>query len=107
MTYIVRIAPSALEYLQTLDPSTRKTIGNKIDDLRTDAEKRGKPLRSVLSAYRSVHGAGRYRIIFEVRQQEVVVYVVHIGLRKDGDQDDAYALLKKYLKLGLIDTPEA
>lgn len=38
-----------------------------------------------------------------MENQEVVVVVLAIGIRKDGDRKDVYVLMKKLLKTGLLD----
>lgn len=49
-----------------------------------------------LSGFRSVRAVGqRYRIIYKVEQEQVLVLVVGIGRRKDGDKKDIYTLLEK------------
>ena len=79
-------------------------IINKIEDLKEDPLKRGKQLKGNLSELRSIRAAGqRYRIIYKVVNDELIVIVVAVGIRKDGDKKDIYNLMKKYIKLGLLD----
>ncbi|MEH2322803.1 MAG: type II toxin-antitoxin system RelE/ParE family toxin [Nostoc sp.] len=52
-----------------------------------------------LKGYRSVRAVGqRYRIIYKVELEKVVVLVVGVGLRKEGDKGDIYTLLQKLLE---------
>jgi mRNA interferase RelE/StbE len=44
----------------------------------------------------------RYRIIYQVRGDEIVVVIVAVGIRRDGAKDDIYSLAKKLFKLGLL-----
>jgi mRNA interferase RelE/StbE len=106
MAYRILIADIALTTLKRIDSRTKATIKNKIEDLKTEPALRGKPLSGDLAAYRSIHAAGRYRIVYEVRQAEVVVYIVMVGLRKDGNREDVYETLKRYIQLGLIEQPK-
>jgi len=86
------------------DKRVQSKIAERIDALETDPEKQGKPLVSTLSGLRSVRTVGqRYRIIYRVEEQRVVVLVVALGLRKEGDKADIYALTKKLLRLGLLE----
>lgn len=64
-------------------------------DLETEPERRGKALTGELAAYRSIHAAGRFRIIY--RAEAETIFIVAIGFRKDGDRDDVYAVLKRSL----------
>ena len=56
-----------------------------------------------LSGFRSVHAAGRYRIIYKVERQTVIIYVLAAGIRKEGDKKDIYEIAKKLLNAGLLD----
>ncbi len=67
-----------------------------------EPEKQGKSLQGSLSEFRSLRAAGqRYRIIYRVEQDAVVVLVVAVGIRRD--RKDIYSLMKKLLKSGLLD----
>jgi mRNA-degrading endonuclease RelE of RelBE toxin-antitoxin system len=91
----VVLAEPAAAFLKLLDSDVRFTIIHKLHDLETDPERRGKALSGDLAAYRSIHAAGRYRIIYRTEGEQVDI--VAIGLRKDGDRDDVYAALKRSL----------
>ena len=56
-----------------------------------------------LSGYRSIHVAGRYRIIYKIDKQTVTVYILASGIRKEGDKKDIYKIAKKLLNAGLLD----
>jgi mRNA-degrading endonuclease RelE of RelBE toxin-antitoxin system len=91
----VELAAPAVEFLKSLGADIRKTIVNKLHDLETDPDKRGKPLSADLAVYRSIHAAGRYRIVYRVNGD--TVFIVAIGIRKDADRADLYASLKRSL----------
>lgn len=56
-----------------------------------------------LKGFRSLRAAGqRYRIVYKVFESEVVVIVVAVGIRKEGDTKDIYELMKKYVRIGLL-----
>ena len=77
----------------------RKTILNRIRALENDPEKQGCALTGDLSEYRSLHLAGRYRVIYRVNRSEIEVLVIAVGIRKEGDKSDIYVLVKKLLDL--------
>ncbi|KOP25448.1 plasmid stabilization protein [Hapalosiphon sp. MRB220] len=78
------------------DKRQQQALSDRIDKLKTDPEKQGKPLVDNLKGYRSVRGVGqRYRIIYKVEFEKVVVLVVGVGLRKEGDKGDIYTLMQK------------
>ncbi len=102
--YSIKFTPVAVKALQSLDKKTRTQIWNKIQDLKTEPLKRGKQLKVSLSGFRSIRAAGqRYRIIYRVNEDKVLVIIIAVGIRKAGDKRDIYSLLKKYIDQGLLD----
>jgi mRNA interferase RelE/StbE len=108
VTYRIAVAPSVLQALMALsDRRARDKISERIDQLAVDPEKQGKPLVGELGGYRSVRAVGqRYRIIYRIEKQQVIVFVVAVGLRKQGSKKDVYTLAKRLLRLRLIDTQD-
>ena len=106
MTYRVRWTETAVELLERIpDCRIQRTVYTRAGQLDHDPEQQGKPL---LAGFRSVRTVGqRYRIVYQIQADEVVVAVVAVGLRKDGDKNDVYALAKKLLKQGLLGAPKA
>ena len=98
--YEIELTPLALEMLAGVkDQRHQKSLSDRIDKLKIDPEKQGKPLVDKLKKYRSVRAVGqRYRIIYKVELDKVVVLVVGMGLRKEGDKGDIYTLLQKLLE---------
>ncbi|WP_204105559.1 MULTISPECIES: hypothetical protein [Spirulina sp. CCY15215] len=39
-----------------------------------------------------------YRIVYRVDRDRVVVIIIGLGLRREGDRDDIYAILEKKLE---------
>ena len=102
--YNIKITLIAAENLRKIDSRTQKQIVNKIDALKSDPLLLGKPLKGPLKEYRSVRAAGqRYRIIYRVLEKEIIVIIIAIGIRKEGDKSDIYQLMKKYIKTGLME----
>ena len=85
------------------DKKIQRTILNRIEKLSAEPDKQGKVLVKELSGFRSIHTAGRYRIIYKVEKQTVIVYILAAGVRKQGDKKDIYQITKKLLKAGLLD----
>jgi mRNA interferase RelE/StbE len=98
--YEIQLTPLALEMLADVkDQRQQKSLSDRIDKLKTDPEKQGKPLVEKLKGYRSVRAVGqRYRIIYKVELEKVVVLVVGLGLRKEGAKRDIYTLMQKLLE---------
>ena len=102
MKCTVRISTEALEQLRNIkDRSVRQELFERIKKLANDPEEQGKPLRNELAGLRSVKAVHRrYRIVYQVEREEVVV-VVAVGIRKEGDRADIYrqaALLVKHTR---------
>lgn len=104
MIYQVFITPTVRETLKNItDRKTRESICAVIDGLNVDPEKQGKPLLGELRGYRSRRAAGqRYRVIYRVEGERVIVFVVAVGIRKEGDKKDIYSLARKLFRLRLL-----
>lgn len=104
MTWKILLTPTALKLLSDIsDRRIREKIGSVIDRLAEDPEKQGKALLGELSGFRSMRAVGqRYRIIYQIRGDEIIVVIVAVGIRRDGARDDIYNLTKKLLRLGLL-----
>jgi len=101
--YSVKLTEIAIEALKAIDSNTRSQIVSKIEQLREEPLLLGKALVGPLKEFRSVRAAGqRYRIIFKVLQDQIIVIVVAVGIRKAGDKKDIYELMKKYIKVGIL-----
>ena len=52
---------------------------------------------------RSVRAVGqRYRVVYRVEREEVVVLIVAAGRRRSGDKSDIYELARKLLRQRLL-----
>ena len=67
--------------------------------LKSEPEKQGKPLVDKLQGYFRVRAVGqRYRIVYRVVEDRVMVLVVGVGRRKDGDKRDVYRVMERLLE---------
>lgn len=105
MTWKILLTPTALKLLSGIsDRRIREKIGSVIDRLTEVPEKQGKALLGELSGFRSIRAVGqRYRIIYQLRGNEIIVAIVAVGIRRDGARDDIYNLARKLFRLGLLD----
>ena len=103
MIWVIEFTPKArLMLLGILDRRIREKIIQSIDHLKQDPEKQGKPLTGELMGFRSLRAVGqRYRIIYQVKRDRVIILVVAIGIRKEGDRRDIYSLARRLVQLGL------
>ena len=102
--WTVSIMPIVEQQLTLIsDRRLRESLRVRLKRLEVEPEKQGKPLHEELTGYRSVRAAGqRYRIIYRIEEDRVLVLVVMIGIRKEGDKNDAYAQAIKLARLGLL-----
>ncbi len=82
MTYQVRLTPAAVRQLRKLDPQGRRRIQAAIDLLAEEPRPPG--------ARQLVGGAGEwrvrtgdFRIIYDIRDGELLVLVIKVGHRRD------------------------
>ncbi len=69
-----------------------KTIRKK---LTTKPEEFGKPLKGELKGYWKLR-IGQFRVIYEIKRDKIIVYVIMVGYRKDKE-----AYKKAIIRLGL------
>src|SRR5215470_6740063 len=105
MQWEIIIMPPAKRHLKAiLDRRIRQSIMERIEALKEDPEKQGKPLTNELAELRSARTSGqRYRIIYRVDAEQAVILVLTVGLRREGDRANIYELTKRLLRLGLLD----
>jgi mRNA interferase RelE/StbE len=97
ISYKIRLTPLALEMLASVkDRREQEKLSERIEQLKIEPEKQGKALVDTLAGLRSVRAVGqRYRIVYKIEQSQVLVVVVGVGRRKDGDKKDIYTILNK------------
>lgn len=101
--YKIKLTFIAAENIKKLDSKTQNQIINKIESLKEEPLLAGKPLKGPLKEFRTIRTAGqRYRIIYKVIEKEIIVVIIAVGIRKDGDKKDIYELMKKYIRTGLL-----
>ena len=104
MAYQIDITPAALEALEAVaDRRTRSAIVRRIDAMAEEPKKLGKTLRGWLTGFLSLRTAGqRYRVIYKVDDGKKRIQVYLVGIRKEGNRRDVYALAERLVKRGLI-----
>ena len=105
MIYQLEITPTALGMINKVqDRRIRAKIIETIDGLAEEPEKKGKSLAAELDGYYSIHAVGqRYRIIYRIDNEKVIVLIVAAGIRREGDRKDIYALAKKLIRARLLE----
>jgi mRNA interferase RelE/StbE len=94
---LTKLATSMIAEIQDL--REQKGIIDRLKKLENDPLMQGKALTGDLKGYHSLRAVGqRYRIVYKVVQERVLVIVVGVGRRKEGDKKDIYTLMKKLLE---------
>ncbi|MFK7604009.1 type II toxin-antitoxin system RelE/ParE family toxin [Deinococcus sp. SM5_A1] len=93
----ITLTPKAVEMLEAVtDRREREALLECIEALAADPELQGKALLGELRGHRSVRAVGqRYRIVYRVIRDEVVVLVIGMGRRREGNRRDVYAQLER------------
>jgi mRNA interferase RelE/StbE len=105
MNWQVELTKFALKQLQDItDKRVRDNLFKRIEGLANDPENQGKPLHNELSGLRSLRAIGqRFRIVFRVARERVIVIVVAVGIRKEGDRSDIYQIATRLIRSGYFD----
>lgn len=76
------------------DKKVQRELAKAIEGLAEAPDLQGKPLDCDLAGYRSIRAfENRYRILYKT--DATIVFIVWIGERKPGQEDDVYAKARK------------
>lgn len=82
MRYHIDLARQAQKFLASQSKDIQKQIGHKIDVLENDPRPTGyKRLQGLKDLYRVRYGD--YRIVYTIRDDQLLVLVIQIGHRRD------------------------
>ena len=84
-SYTLEFTPAALRDLQSLDPHVRRRVFSDVEKLKEDACPHGaERIQTKEKLYRVYVGPGKkYRAIYQVRDEALLVLVVRVGDRKE------------------------
>jgi len=88
--YRILFTKEAKKNIQKLDPSIMKIVRKAIESLAVNPDK-GKPLAYELAGLRSLRTSD-YRIIYRIKEKELIIIVIALGHRKE-----VYKKLKELL----------
>ena len=108
MTWEVKLTAKDREMLAGItDKRIQRKLIDRIRNLSNNPEKQGKVLVNELSEYRVARAVGqRYRIIYRLKEDKIIILVVAVGIRKNGHMKDIYTLAKKLIRQGLLDSDD-
>src|SRR5579884_502625 len=97
MRWTIKLTKAAAKQLVAIkDTRIRESISRRINGLAENPDLQGKSLSEELAGYYSIRAVGqRYRILYKIQAEQVIVVVVALGIRKEGDKKDIYALATK------------
>jgi mRNA interferase RelE/StbE len=109
MTWQIMFTPEAQAMMDDIkDRRVKEKIRERIDKLAQEPLKQGKPLGAELTDLYSVRAAGqRYRVIYSLDGEKIIILIVGVGIRREGSKSDIYALAKKLMRLGLLTPTES
>ncbi len=82
MTYKIKIDDNAKEFLASLPKKYKRQISQKIDSLKTNPiPQNSVKLNSSPNLYRI--RSGDYRIIYQIKNEQILICVLRIGHRKN------------------------
>jgi mRNA interferase RelE/StbE len=81
MAYQIEFRPSARREFKKLSPDIQKRLTPKIDALAKDPRPAGCTKLTGMDAYRI--RVGDYRIIYEIRDSQLVVLVIRVAHRRE------------------------
>lgn len=85
MTWNIKLEASALKALKKLDAAVRRRIEDYIDRLAEEENPRARGIALQGTAYEGLwrYRVGDYRLICQIRDQELVILVLEIGHRRE------------------------
>jgi mRNA interferase RelE/StbE len=98
MTYLLRFHPLIFkEDFKHIDrPQQQRLIRTIEKKLTTGPDQYGRPLSGTLHGYWKLK-VGEYRVVYRIEKQEVTVYVLTIGFRRDQE-----VYLEALKRMGLV-----
>jgi mRNA interferase RelE/StbE len=84
MTYKIKFLPSALKEWKKLDPSIRKQFKKKLEKRIENPHNPSSRLRGFKCVYKIKLRSAGYRLVYEVDDREIVIYVISVGKRDRG-----------------------
>ncbi len=84
MSYKLKFLPSALKEWKKLAPPIQKQFKNKLKERMQNPRNKASQLRGFKDAYKIKLRSVGYRLVYEVNDKEIVIYVITIGKRERG-----------------------
>lgn len=83
MTYKLKFLPSAKKEWDKLDSSIKTQFKNKLKKCLENPHIQSNKLRGFDNAYKIKLCSAGYRLVYEINNQEIVVFVIAVGKREN------------------------
>ena len=84
MTYKLKFLPSALKEWKKLAPPIQKQFKKKLEERIFNQRNQASQLRGFKDAYKIKLRSAGYRLVYEVNDNEITVFVIAVGKRERG-----------------------
>ena len=84
MSYKIKFLPSALKEWKKLAPPIRKQFKKKLEERAENPHNPASQLHSFKNVYKIKLRSVGYRLVYEVDNNEIVIYVIAVGKRDRG-----------------------
>ena len=84
MTYKIRFLPTALKEWKKLAPPIQNQFKNKLKERAQNPHNKASQLRGFKNIYKIKLRSAGYRLVYEVSDKEIVVYIIAVGKRERG-----------------------
>ena len=84
MSYKVKFLPSALKEWKKLAPPIQKQFKKKLIERSESPHNEASQLRGFQNTYKIKLRSAGYRLVYEVNDNEIVIYVIAVGKRDRG-----------------------
>lgn len=84
MTYKIKFLPSALKEWKKLAPPIQKQFKNKLSERANNPHNIANKLRGFQNVYKIKLRSVGYRLVYEVDNAEITVYIIAVGKRERG-----------------------
>ena len=84
MSYKLKLLPSALKEWKKLAPPIQKQFKNKLKERLQNPRNKASQLRGFKDVYKIKLRAVGCRLVYEVNDKEIVIYIIAVGKRERG-----------------------
>ena len=84
MSYKIKFLPSALKEWKKLAPPIQKQFKNKLKERLLSPRNKASQLRGFKDVYKIKLRSLGYRLVYEVCDAEIIIYIIAVGKRERG-----------------------